>query len=271
VLLSEQFTKHKSKAMKEGQKPWTEQELILAINLYCKLPFGKLHSRTPHIIELAKLIGRTPGSIAYKLVNFASLDPVQKERGIKGADNTSKLDKEVWDRFSSNWNELPYESEKLLAKFKKTSVEQLVGLREDELPKEGKIRQQMVRVRVNQYFFRAVILASYNNTCCITGLQKPELIIAGHIRPWGLDEENRLNPHNGLALNGLHDKAFEVGLITILPDYTIRVSSELRKEIKSAPIKEYFIRYNKAKIRLPSRFFPGKDFLKYHNDVRFKK
>jgi putative restriction endonuclease len=61
--------------MKPGQKSWTREELILTINLYCKLPFGKLHSRNPDVIELAKLIDRTPGSVAFKLVNFASLDP----------------------------------------------------------------------------------------------------------------------------------------------------------------------------------------------------
>ena len=68
--------------MKEGQKLWTRDELILAINLYCKLPFGRLHRLNPQVINLANLIDRTPGSVAYKLVNFASLDPALKARGI---------------------------------------------------------------------------------------------------------------------------------------------------------------------------------------------
>jgi putative restriction endonuclease len=29
--------------MKKGQKPWTREELILGINLYWKLEFGKIH------------------------------------------------------------------------------------------------------------------------------------------------------------------------------------------------------------------------------------
>ena len=70
--------------MKEGQKLWTREELILAINLYCKLPFGRLHRNNPAVIHLASLIGRTPSSVAYKLVNFASLDPSLQARGIKG-------------------------------------------------------------------------------------------------------------------------------------------------------------------------------------------
>ncbi len=70
--------------MKEGQKLWIRDELILAINLYCKLPFGKMHSRNEDIKQLAELIGRTPSSIALKLGNFASFDPTLKQRGILG-------------------------------------------------------------------------------------------------------------------------------------------------------------------------------------------
>ena len=78
-----------------------------------KLPFGKMHSRNPKIIKLAKLIGRTPGSVAFKLVNFASLDPSLSARGIKGARNSSKLDRVIWDEFYNNWEQLAFESEKL--------------------------------------------------------------------------------------------------------------------------------------------------------------
>src|SRR4249920_3062329 len=97
--------------VKEGQRLWSREELILAINLYCKLPFGRLHRSNPEVIILANLINRTPNSVAYKLVNFASLDPSLKARGIKGASNTSKLDIEIWDEFFNHWDILPYESE----------------------------------------------------------------------------------------------------------------------------------------------------------------
>lgn len=85
--------------MKKGQSIWTREELLFAINLYCKLPFGKLHSKNPEIIKLANLIGRTPGAVAYKLVNFASLDPSLQRRGIKGASHASKLDKKYGMNF----------------------------------------------------------------------------------------------------------------------------------------------------------------------------
>lgn len=256
--------------MKEGQKLWTREELILAINLYCKLPFGKLHRLNPQVVHLSNLIERTPSSVAYKLVNFASLDPSLKERGIKGASNVSKLDTEIWNEFFNDWNILPYESEKLLAKFEHQSVEKLNNISESGLPKEGKTREQIVKVRVNQSFFRSSILASYNNTCCITGIQQSEFLIAGHIKPWSVDEKNRLNPQNGIAINALHDKAFENGLITISIEYKIQVSSILLKQKKSKSIEDYFLKYHNKEIILPSRFLPDFEFLKYHNEERFK-
>lgn len=256
--------------MREGQRLWSRDELIIAMGLYCRIPFGKLHSRNPEIIKLAGLLGRTPSSVAYKLVNFASLDPALKARGIRGASNASRLDKAIWIEFVDHWNVFPFESELLRAKLEGTTVEKLNNLNDDELPRQGRTREQIVKVRVNQAFFRSAVMAAYENTCCITGIRNPELLIAGHIRPWGLDEENRLNPRNGLAINALHDKAFDAGLITITPDYIIRVSSELEKTPKSDPIRFFFTKYVNRPIILPSRFLPDKEFLKYHNDVRFR-
>jgi len=62
---------------------WTREQLILAFNLYCKLPFGRLHHRNPQIIELAGMIGRTPSAVAWKLSNFASLPLCQDSCRLK--------------------------------------------------------------------------------------------------------------------------------------------------------------------------------------------
>ncbi|APY08318.1 restriction endonuclease [Winogradskyella sp. J14-2] len=256
--------------MKKGQRLWTRDELILAINLYCKLPFGKLHRTNPQIVHLANLIGRTPSSIAYKLVNFASLDPSLQARGIKGASNSSKLDKVIWDEFYNNWEELPFESEKLLSKFERKSIEELNNIDSKSLPK-GEERERVVKVRVNQSFFRSSILASYNNTCCVTGIKQSELLVAGHIKPWSQDEKNRLNPRNGIAINALHDKAFENGLMTITTDYKIKISSILLKKRKTDSLEKYFFQYHERDIFLPSKFLPDEKFLTYHNNERFKK
>jgi putative restriction endonuclease len=256
---------------KGNRKIWTRDELILAINLYCKIPFGKIDSKNPELIHLANLIGRTPSAVAWKLANFASFDPSLKARGIKGATNSGALDKAIWTEFYEHWDDMAFQSELVLAKFEASSVETLNSISEDDLtPREGRTREQMVKLRVNQNFFRRTVLSSYNNKCCITGIQQPEFLVAGHIIPWSLDDKNRLNPRNGIAINGLHDKAFETGLITITPEFKIKVSSVLKGQSKSQVIREYFLQYEDKSISLPSRFVPDVEFLTYHNRERFK-
>lgn len=253
--------------MKEGQKLWTREELILAINLYCKLPFGKMHKGTPEIIKFAEMIGRTPSSIALKLGNFASFDPTLKERGIKGASNASKLDKAVWDEFYNNWDAALIASEELLAKQKHSTITKINKIDLSDLPTEGREKERLVKTRVNQSIFRTVVLATYNNACCITGINATELLIASHIVPWSKDEKNRLNPMNGLCLNALHDKAFDAGLITIsASDYTIKVSSKLKKKNAPSSIDENFIKLDGKEMLLPDKFLPAKELLKMHND-----
>ena len=248
--------------MKQGQRLWTKDELILAINLYSKLPFGRMHSRNPKVIELSEFINRTPGSVAFKLVNFASLDPNLQQRGIKGASNAGNLDKEIWKEFYNNWDAAFEESEKLYANYKHSTVEQLYDIDLSDIEK-GIDKQRMIKTRVNQYRFREMVMANYNATCCITGIAEPQLLVASHITPWSKYENNRLNPSNGLCLNPLHDKTFDIGLLTIsAQDYKIHISSKLKRKDSH----DYFIKYEGKQITLPKKFLPNKDFLKIHND-----
>lgn len=249
--------------MKEGQKLWTKEELILAINLYVKLPFGKMHSRNADIQELAKILGRSPSSIARKLGNFAGFDPSLQARGIKGLANASKLDREIWDEFYQNWDSLFIESEREVAKRKNTTIEKLYQFDlETQLVGEEELRS--IKVRLNQSIFRRIVLANYDNQCCITGLNKPELLVAGHIVRWSQDKKNRLNPKNGLLLNALHDRAFELGMITIDEDYKVKISSVL-KPSKASSMVHYFGQYEGRSMILPKKFLPDKEFLKIHN------
>lgn len=259
--------------MKEGQTLWSREELILAVNLYCKLPFGKMHKGNALIIEFADLIGRTPSSVALKLGNFASFDPTLKARGIKGAVNASKLDKVIWDEFYNNWDAALLQSELLYAEKNNTTIEKINKINFDNLPKDGVEKERLISTRVNQSIFRNVVLATYNQRCCITGIDNPQLLIASHILPWSKDENNRLNPMNGLCLNALHDKAFDCGLIAIRPeDYSLIISSELKKmKVMTSALESNFIAYEHKQILLPDKFLPLPDFLDYHFQHVFKK
>jgi len=239
------------------RKAWTRDELLLAINLYCKTPFGRIHVRNPDIIELAEKLGRTPGSVGYKLANFASLDPTLTQ---KGASNVSKLDREIWAEFYDNWEAKLSESESKLAELKGTPDIP------EELPEleiaEGKTREAIVKTRVNQALFRKIILSSYDGKCCITGIDNAELLIASHIIPWSQDTKNRLNPMNGVCLNALHDRAFDKGLITINENYKVVVSTRIKHELLR--------KYDQTPITLPGRFRPDQNFLKFHRNEIFR-
>lgn len=252
--------------MKEGQRLWTRDELILAINLYLTIEFGKINKNNPRVIHLSKLIGRTPSSISFKLGNFGSFDPSLKNRGVGGLPNASKLDKEIWDEFYNDWDERAYESELLRALYEKKKIEDFV-FTADIKELKGIEKERVVKARVNQALFRSMILASYSCSCCITGIERPELLVASHITPWSRDEENRMNPQNGLCLNALHDKAFDNYLLTITPDYKIRLSKRLKREAKNKMIFESFHCYEDKEIKLPQKFLPDEKFLAQHNQV----
>jgi predicted restriction endonuclease len=122
----------------------------------------------------------------------------------------------------------------------------------------------LAQVRVNQARFRKAVLASYNATCCVSGLRHEKLVIASHIVPWSQDTHNRLNPQNGLCLSVLHDRAYDQGLMTVLPDFTIRVSPALRARGDDGFMADALLRYDGAPITLPERFRPAPEFLAWH-------
>lgn len=249
---------------------WSREELILAFNLYCKIPFGTIHIHNPKIISLAKILGRTPSAVSWKLANFARLDPSLQNRNIAGASHGSKLDVEVWEEFNHDWEKLGFESEKLLAERIGKRVEVVTDIETFDLPKAGKERDAVVKVRVNQSFFRKAVLAAYDFKCCVTGLGIPELLNASHIIPWSKDEINRVNPRNGLCLNAIHDRAFDRGLLTITPEFKIKISKSIKRNIVDSAVQDFLLRYDGSEIKLPTRFLPDTKFLKYHNKNVFR-
>lgn len=238
---------------------WTKEQLKLAFHLYCQLPFGRLHSRNPEIIQLAKLIGRTPGAVAMKLVNFASLDPAITSTGRAGLGNAGSLDKEVWAEFHADWEKLAVECEMLRR-----------NLDHAALPEDysGETRRVVTEQRIKQNFFRRAVLSSYRGRCCMSGLSEARLLVASHIVPWSKDKANRLNPSNGLCLSAIHDRAFDKGLLTLTDDFKIVVSEELER--KNEPfIIEVLLPLNGRTIESPERFAPQAEFIAWHRSKLF--
>ncbi|NII24369.1 HNH endonuclease [Pseudoflavitalea sp. X16] len=258
--------------MKEGNKLWARDELILALNLYLKLPFGKMHSRTPEIMHLANLIDRTPNSVAMRLTNFASVDPFHQQRGVKGLEGGKKQVQPIWNEFINNRDELLFESEKILAAKEHTVIENkyaeaLQGT--ENMKGEDKFRE--VKTRVNQNVFRQIVIANYAGKCAITGIDIPDLLIASHIIPWSKSEQERLNPENGICLSPLYDRAYDKGYIGINEDFEILLSPRLKEKHTLEYHAKHFAVLTETKINLPQRYHPKKEFLQYHMDTVFRR
>lgn len=170
------------------RRNWTREELILAYNGYCKIPYGKFNTHSAEVKELAEIIGRSPGAIAFKLVNFVSLDPKQRALGRSGASNVSKLDRLIFEEFQDDFDKMYLESEVLLV----LSIQQKTE-NDDKLTthphKKGETVERTVKTRKNQDYFRNMVLVNYANECAITGIKIPSLLIASHIKPWSVDEK----------------------------------------------------------------------------------
>lgn len=246
-----------------SKKNWTREEIIVALNLYCKIPFKESRATHPLVKQYAELIGRSPAAMNLKIGNLGRLDPTLRDKGITGLRNGSKLDEIVWNEFIADPNSMAFESERIIAKYKQQDIEISSNIDLTSLP-AGKERKAIVRQRVNQGFFRDAVLASYNYQCCISGVSDKSLLEACHISSWRDDINNRTNPHNGLCLNIFFHRAFDNFLFTITPNYIIDISEKLLDTTLDGQFKDYLFGINGNSIQLPERFTPDTNLLTLH-------
>jgi predicted restriction endonuclease len=247
---------------------WTRDELLLIMNLYCRIPFGRQHSRAPEVIEMAKALGRTPGSVAMKLNNLTSLDPDEQARGVRGLAGASRLDQQVWQEFHQDWQRMAVESEALREIILPVQTSQPIDASPAaEIQTES---ERTVKVRRAQSFFRRVVLSAYQAKCCVTGNLIAELLVASHILPWARHPQQRVNPRNGLCLARLHDGAFDQGLIAFDDDYRLILSKRLKDHFTNQNIRDNFAGYEGKPLKMPERFYPDKTFLAGHRESVFQ-
>ena len=248
---------------------WTREETIVALNLYCKIPFKDSRASHPLVIEYANLIGRSPAAMNLKIGNLGRLDPMLQAKGITGLTNGSKLDVIVWNEFFDNPEKLAFESEQIIAKYKGVDIAKSAGIDIKHLP-VGVDKMAVTRQRVNQRFFRDVVLSSYNNCCCVSGTCCTSLLEACHISSWSDDVANRTNPKNGLCLNSFFHKAFDNYLFTITPDLTISISNKLIDSVKSISFQDYLASIDNWSMLKPEKFLPDTALLEKRYDKYLK-
>lgn len=252
---------------------WTREEMILVLGLYLRLPFGKFHHGNQEVIRMAHLIGRTPSSVAMRLSNYAALDPMLQARGVIGLTGGADKCRSYWEEFSSNKEALLFECAKIQAQYEHISFESKYSDILQDIPDSivGLTREQVVKVRVNQSFFRQIVLANYNNKCALSGIDLPELLVASHIIPWSKNTEERMNPRNGICLSVLYDKAFDKGLISFSSHYHIMLSSRLKENVGKEYFSQYFEPISDCSLTTVGLRYPvNPDFLEWHRDCIFE-
>ena len=257
---------------RNGMK-WNREETILAFDLYCRIPRSKISQKHPEIIDLAELLGRTAGSVALKMFNLGHYDPELQKKNLQSMSHGSKLDGEIFNEFSKDWEALSYYAQIIKAQMRHVDLKSVIDISDLEEIPPGEYREVLMKQRVGQYFFRLSVLSAYENRCCITGLAKPDLLIASHIKPWKDSDAKteRTNPSNGLCLNSLHDVAFDRGLITLDNKYRVIISPQLKNIEMDSDTHNWFMSYDHKQIILPEKFLPGKDFIEYHNDIVYQR
>ncbi|AQT67251.1 hypothetical protein STSP2_00394 [Anaerohalosphaera lusitana] len=247
---------------------WSREEVLVALRVYCALPFGRLHSGNPEIVRIAEAMGRSPGSVAMKACNLAGLDPAQKAGGLG---NCSSLDKQVWDEFKSDSEKVANEAEEVYGRL--VLGEELSG-RDEKIGEWNGGETEVVRevkARRAQGFFRRAVMVSYDGRCAVSGVGLAELLVASHIVPWSEDEERRADPSNGILLNSFYDRSFDAGFITFDEDWRLVAARELKgREKQPGFIVENVVRREGERLRLPGRFVPDAEAMGWHRENVFR-
>lgn len=222
--------------------------VIKEVLLFVNSEVRKMRNNEQNIFDYGK-----PNQKSYPLKSFcsAALKSLMKYAQFE-------LEVEAADKIVDQETDPRAISKKLIAHF--------------DLTKEGEDIESERKRRKGQEYFRRMILANYGSRCALTGIDIPQLLLASHIIPWSdkSHKRERLNPCNGICLSALYDKAFDKGLITILPDdYSICLSSAILEYESQEYFDKHFGSLAGKQISMPIEYKPNRDYLAYHRDHVF--
>ena len=127
---------------------------------------------------------------------------------------------------------------------------------------------QIATPRLGQGSFRALITEAYHRRCAITGETTLVALEAAHIKPFSVEQRHEVN--NGLLLRADFHRLFDAGLVTVTPDYRVRVSEKIHQLWFNG--KAYYQLNNQRLASLPDNALlaPNRDHLAWHLENRFQ-
>lgn len=166
----------------------------------------------------------------------------------KTYDTGKPVGKRLWDQVAQHLAQLSSSEEVFLSAI-------------DEAERYG--REYLRRSRLGQGAFRVLVTGAYRRQCAITGEKTLPVLEAAHIKPFASDGPNRIE--NGLLLRSDMHILFDLGYITVTPDYRVEVSEKIRERFENG--KHYYMFHEKPLAILPQAGDeqPSRDFLAWHN------
>lgn len=120
------------------------------------------------------------------------------------------------------------------------------------------------RARLGQGTFRILVTEAYQRKCAITGEHTLPVLEAAHIKPYSKNGPN--STRNGLLLRSDFHKLFDLGLVTVTPQFQIEVSSRIKEEWFNG--KAYYRLHGRKLATIPEKQIekPAEEYLRWHND-----
>lgn len=243
---------------------YTEEQEILIIDLYTRTPTSQVKDSNPDIIALCDFFNAhgyksVVSGIRNKMENLKSVDPVYTVEGRVGRTKIRKSFKDLWlSELEIGFSDLDERVERAIEKIRSGTS-------------SGNQQNTAWKHRVGQAAYRERVLASFDNSCCISGICTPGLIQACHIKPFkvcekeGLDDQ-KMDVRNGLCMSLLHHKAFDEGLFTIDEEHRIFLSPVWEDLSMDDP---FFRPYEGKRIKETPRTIIGEEYLEYHREKVF--
>lgn len=123
---------------------------------------------------------------------------------------------------------------------------------------EETVRKALISARKGQGYYRKKSIELWGE-CSLTGFSKPPVLIASHIKPWKVsNNDDRINPYNSLLLVPTIDKLFDKGYIGFETNGRIMLSDKIDSE-------DYKKIHVYPELRLRSVPDKTKPYLEYHS------
>jgi putative restriction endonuclease len=128
--------------------------------------------------------------------------------------------------------------------------------------------EYLTRGRLGQGAFRVLVTDAYQRRCAVTGERTLPVLEAAHIRPYALGGVHRVA--NGILLRSDLHKLFDLGYVTVTPDLRLEVSKRLKAEWENG--REYYAYHGHALKFRPQQaiHLPSAQYLRWHNEERFR-